>query len=237
MLAWTYDLWNTNVIRVERHSHIMCFAAQWYGEKQVRVVAQPDFPKAYKADPYDDLEVVRELWNLLDEADIVVAHNAKGFDNKVSAARFLAHGMKPPSPYKTVDTLTVARSKFKFPSNALAKLAEQLEFGSKTKEHHGVLWHSCVNGCEKSWAKMKRYCKQDVVLLRQLYELELPYISNHPSVVMEGEACPKCGSTRLQSRGLCTVATGTYRRFQCQECGGWARRRATDHPRPELVNA
>jgi len=63
--------------------------------------------------------VVRVLRDLIDEADVVVAHNANGFDNKIAMARILSHGLTPPSPFVSVDTLITARRVFKFGANSL----------------------------------------------------------------------------------------------------------------------
>jgi hypothetical protein len=37
--------------------------------------------------------------------------------------------------------------------------------------------------------------------------------------------CPRCGHTKVQSRGIHRAITRTYRRFQCQnpKCMGWFR--------------
>ena len=58
------------------------------------------------------------IFATLDEADIVVAHNAKKFDNRVAAARFMYHGFLPPSPFKTVDTPLAARRSPASPATA-----------------------------------------------------------------------------------------------------------------------
>lgn len=231
MLGWTYGMFQTNVIEVERNPYILCFSYMWYGNGKgsIRTVSMPDF-KLYKKEPHNDYEVVKKLRGLLDEADIVIAHNANGFDNKVSSGRFLFHGLTPPSPYKTVDTLTVARSKFKLWSNSLDNLGKQLSFGQKTQEKHGQLWKGCVEGEKDAWKKMSKYCKQDVWMLHQLYELERPFITNHPNLAnyMENDVCPKCGSKKLQYRGYQKTNVATYHRVQCQDCGGWSRERIKD---------
>ena len=35
--------------------------------------------------------------------------------------------------------------------------------------------------------------------------------------------CPKCGSGKVQRRGVAVAQTRTYLRYQCQSCGGWFR--------------
>lgn len=229
ILGWTYGTYDTNVIRIERDSYIMCFSYKWYGNDRIINVSQPNM-ESYKDDMYDDRELVGQLWRLMDVADVVVAHNANRFDNRIATARFLHHGLGPPSPYKSVDTLQIARRYFRFTSNALNNLCQQLEIGSKPPETHGKLWRGCVDGDMKSWKLMSRYCNRDVELLDGLYTTLLPYIKNHPNMANDGnpDVCPKCGGTELHYRGYAHTSVATYRRVQCQECGGWSRERVAD---------
>ena len=241
MLGWVYGTYNTNVIKVEQHSYLMCFSYRWLNSKKTNNIALIDFPARFKKDSKDDYDVVRELHSLLNEADIVIAHNATGFDNKVATGRFITHNMRPPSPYRTIDTLTVARSKAKFSSNKLDILGQQLQLGRKSKETHGQLWQDCLQGDQRAWKKMIKYNNQDVDLLLALYKRFLPYISNHPNlgVITQREGCPKCGGRKLHSRGQRYTNTGMYRRLQCMDCGGWCAERLSDkdeYEKPMYVN-
>lgn len=240
-LAWVYDFYDANVVKLERESYIMCFSYNWYTEQGVHNVAQPDFAR-YREAPYDDSQVVRALWSLMDEADVVVAHNAKSFDNRVANARFMEWGLGPPSPYQTVDTLLAARRFFRFGQNSLSALCERLEIGSKPGHTHGMLWRDCVAGDMTAWEKMKVYNNMDVQLLGQLYDKLRPFITNHPNLatLMGGAeyTCPKCGGMHLQSRGFAYTATGTFRRYQCMDCMSWSRERLVEKgTRPQMVNA
>jgi hypothetical protein len=231
-------MWDARVVKVERDPYIMCFSYKWLGESDVHVVAQPDF-YMYEQDPYDDSMVVDRLWDLMDEAEIVVAHNARKFDNRVATARFIANNLTPPSPYKTVDTLQAARRYFRFGSNSLQDLCAKFHIGSKAEQTHGKLWHKCLEGDMEAWEQMKHYCKQDTLLLEGLYYHLRPYISNHPSVTVDvaEEGCPKCGSKSLQYRGYSHTTVSSYRRFQCNDCGGWGRERVAEKAHPKHTNA
>jgi hypothetical protein len=44
----------------------------------------------------------------MDEADIICAHNGDAFDIKKINSRLITNGFKPPSPFKTIDTLKAA---------------------------------------------------------------------------------------------------------------------------------
>jgi DNA polymerase elongation subunit (family B) len=220
--SYTWGKYDQNVVAFEQESCLATFAAKWLGEP-VFAKALPDY-KGYKAGSYDDSKLVNDLWNLMNEADIIVAHNGNSFDIKVIQGRFIFHKLTPPAPFKTVDTLTVARKIARFNSNKLDDLGELLGEGRKIKTDFD-LWLGCINGDPNSWARMARYNKQDVVLLEHIYKRFLPWITNHPNVGigLDGERCPRCGGTNLQSRGYAVALTRRYKRFQCQDCGSWGR--------------
>jgi hypothetical protein len=217
-LAWTYGLYKTNVIKVEKHPSIMSISWRWYGEDVTHHESLATVPRKGKSS--SNLALVKLIHSLFDQADIVVAHNANRFDNKVSVASFLRYGLTPPSPYKTVDTLQVARSVARFGSNSLDALGEVLGLGRKTAIKHSDVWYECLQGSKKAWEQMKEYNNQDVDLLYAIYERLRPYIKNHTNLGdLSGErgVCPKCGSPKLEKRGV-KYDKQTYR---CVSCGGW----------------
>lgn len=234
ILGWVYDMYDANVIKMEQPKQIMSFAHKWLGEDTIHVSALPDC-KGYRAGKVDDKILVQRLWKLLDEADVVIAHNANRFDNKVAMARFAYHGMTPPSPFATVDTLAVARRVFRFDANSLNFLCDQLGIGVKTNTKHSDVWYDCILGDLVAWEEMRAYNRHDIVLLEGLYRRIRPYVPNHPLVGNTG--CPKCGSAKLQQRGLQRNKVATYQRWHCQECGAWSRSRLaeTTIEKPEVV--
>ncbi len=217
--AWTWERYETNVISVEQESYLLCYAAKWL-DGPIFAKALPDFP-GYKKNPTSDLALVKSLWSLLDEADIVIAHNADQFDVKKANARFSHHNLSPPSPYRTVDTLKIARKLFKFSSNKLDDLGEHLGFGKKIKTDFS-LWKGCMDGDPKAWQQMLRYNKRDVDLLEKIYKHFLPWIPNHPHLLDGLKDCPNCSSTNLQRRGLGMNRLGKYQRVQCMDCSAWS---------------
>jgi len=109
-LAWVWGKYQQDVIAYQSEWHMLCFTYRWLGEKKTHYVGQNSFPKVFKKDPENDKEVIKALHAVLDEADITIAHNGNAFDIKKANSRFLFHGMEPPSPYKTIDTLKEANS-------------------------------------------------------------------------------------------------------------------------------
>lgn len=205
---------------------IMCWCAKWLGSKEVMSGSVHE-SSTYKKNPEDDKEILLELRKLLNEADIVIAHNGIKFDCKKIRTRFIMNGLKPASPYKVLDTLSHARSQFSFTSNRLDDLGKFLKVGKKVDTGGFQLWKDCLDGKVVAWKKMVKYCKHDVTLLEKVYLKLRPFIKKHPSCSTYLDAakpcCPKCGSDDIWYQGYGYTAAGKFRRFQCKKCGGWGR--------------
>jgi DNA polymerase elongation subunit (family B) len=224
-LAYVWGAWKQNIgqeMFIEK-GYIMSFAAKWLGKDKV-----------YYEDnrKNNDKKIVKALFKLLDEADIVVAHNGRKFDFPTIIGRGCIHGFTPPSPYHIVDTLETARREFRLTNNTLANLCMELKLplkGGHKKFQGFKLWKECIKGNSEAWDEMETYNIQDIVSLEALYLRLRPYMKTHPNVIrMDNDkglmACPKCGSTNLQWRGYYYSRSGLcYRRFVCKDCGGWGK--------------
>jgi hypothetical protein len=182
----------------------------------------------------DDKLLLSKLWDILDEADIVVAQNGKAFDIKKINARMLMSGLGPYSPIKIIDTMLIAKHTFGFTSNKLAWLSDHLTDSKKLlhKEFPGFeLWAECLKDNPKAWKAMKEYNVIDTIATEKLYLKLRPWMENHPNVAAyvdsEEHLCPKCGSAKLGKRGKALTQSGEYVRYCCIECGGWSRTRYT----------
>lgn len=219
-LAHVWGLWQQNVglNQLIEPTEMMCFAAKWVGK-----------PKMTFRSTYHDgrLAMVAEAHHLLNEADVVMHFNGKRFDVPHLNREFLETGLVPPSPYKQIDLLQVARKQFKFPSNKLAYVSKALGLKGKTAHEGHELWIKCMAGDEDAWRKMKIYNKQDVRLLEQMYEILQPWIPGHPNaglyVDSAEDLCPACGSASLNPQGFAITATSRFQRWQCGDCGKWSR--------------
>jgi DNA polymerase elongation subunit (family B) len=202
---------------MERSTEVMCFGARWNGEKKV----------IFKSIHHDGKkEMLDALWELVNEADVLVGWNSQSFDSKHIKREFLENGYTPPSPYKELDLMRVVRSQFKFPSNKLDYVAQKLGVGAKVKHSGFELWLGCMAGDAKSWAEMKKYQIQDVNLLIDLYDKLLPWIKNHPDRALHDDVlggCPNCASTNMERRGYAYTQTSKFQRYQCRDCGKWTR--------------
>lgn len=222
IISYTWGIWEQNVLEVKQDWHLLCFAYKWLGEKKVHTVALPDL-STYKRDRNNDRELVRHLWQLFNEADIIIGHNGDNFDIKKVNARFLAHGLTPPSGYRTIDTVKVARKYFAMNSNKLNDIGKYLGLGEKLSTGGFQLWLDCMAGDMVAWDKMVRYNKQDVVLLEKVYLALRPWIKGHPNLNVVEDGCPSCGCNTLQKRGFGYNQVGRYQRFQCTSCHAWSK--------------
>jgi DNA polymerase elongation subunit (family B) len=222
LIGYAWQTWETNIIEKIEEFHILSVAYKWL-DKKINCVALPQF-HGFKKDMSDDKELIKIVWNLLNEADIVVAHNGADFDIKKINARFIFNGLTPPSNYKVVDTLKAARKYFQFDGNKLNDLCQYLGLGKKVETGGFELWKGCMRGDEESWSKMIKYNKKDVILLEKLYYRLRPWIDTHPNFnpITDRPDCPACGSKNMHSRGPQLLTGGrTQNRFQCQDCGKW----------------
>ncbi len=222
--VWRFFKENIGAKQVLENGTMLSFAAKWLNSEEVY---------------YEDVsnqsekEMMDKLFSLLDNADIVVAHNGDRFDLPHIQGRGLVLGLKPPSPYKTVDTVQVARKEFNFPSNSLEYLSTVLNLKNKKDGHKKYpgfeLWLAVLKNDPEAWAEMKEYNIMDILALEELYLLMRPWMRRHPNVGIYGDAekpvCPKCGSEHIQFRGYAHTSVSKFRRFQCNDCGGWGRTR------------
>lgn len=203
---------------------ILCFTAKELGQDVVlNVDARGGYCKGFKA--HTDIAVAEKLWELLDYADFIIAHNGKRFDNKKIRAKLKDLGFPPPSPYKVIDTLSIARREFNFSSNKLDFLSQHFGFGGKQDTGGIQLWIDCMNGDEEAWETMIQYCENDVCILEEIY-LELrPWDSYHPNLAVYSEddemRCGTCFSTHLalEEGKKATTNTSAFSVYRCQDCG------------------
>ena len=242
MMAYIWSLWDEtrSMEKVENDWYVMAWSAKWLGDKKIMVKSLPDYPSTYKKNAEDDKELLVEIRDLLDEADIVIGHNSIKFDSRKLNARFIMNGIDLPSPYRQIDTLREAKAHFCFSSNKLNDLGIALGVGKKVDTGGFELWRDCLNQKKKAWTLMKQYNKQDVDLLEKVYLKLRPYMKNHPNVSLDNlnddPTCTACGSTNLHRRGYAYTNVSKFARLQCQDCGKWSRSRVSELTKTERKN-
>jgi hypothetical protein len=220
--AWVWSAYKTNILGMKQDWYLLSFAYKWLGQKGTHFVSLPQDP-SFTSGSTDDLWVAARLASLFDAADVVIAHNGDNFDQKKANARFLYHGIDPPSPYQQIDTLKEARRYFNNYQNSLKELGRIYTKEDKMSHEGFDLWLGCMAGDPEKWATMEKYNRQDVRVLERLYRRLLPARtwssvastaprspSFRPSSVRTAEATPASGRR---------THSGTARR-----CGRYDRR-------------
>ena len=231
-LASVWGLWQQNVSlsQLRECTRVICWAAKWHSKPGVE----------FRSDHHDghDKQIAR-MHELLDEADIVTGWNHKGFDLKHLNREFVLAGLAPPAPYITLDLMLEVRKHFKFASNKLDHVAQQLGVGKKVSNSGMSLWDAClIQNDPAAWAKMRQYNVQDTRLTEKVYDAIKPWLKM-PNVALilgkEGLACTSCGSSSVVKRGFSISTTGMYQRYVCKKCKRFsksAQRVATTELRP-----
>lgn len=224
MLGYSWDIWREqgSMKFIKKDWYMLCWCAKWLDEKEVMCDSLNIHPGCINLQ--HDKPIIKTIHALLDEADVVVTQNGIKFDIPKIYAKFIEHGMKPPSPFKNVDTCKIAKAIFGFSSNKLDDIGKLLGVGRKVDTNGFELWDRCMEDDPKAWKKMLRYCRNDVLLLERVYKKMLPFIITHPNrnyFLKNSKVCPKCGSSNLIKRGKIYLSIGTKQRYQCKKCGGW----------------
>ena len=223
--VWTWSLGNhyinpVNIIKDGNGKsidwYVLSWSAKWwYDDKVMSDVVTPK-----EAKDRDDKRIMESVWKLLDEADIIIAHNGDRFDLRKLKARFIANAMIPPMPYKTIDTLKVARKEFAFSSNKQDYITKFLGLEEKLNTEF-QLWVDCMNGDSAALKRMERYNRTDVVGLEEMYIKLRPYMKNHPNiaVMMDENVCSVCGGDSLTDTGkYYHTGASKYELFYCEGC-------------------
>lgn len=244
IVAYVWGLYDQNVglSQIKDDWYLLCFAYKWLGGES-KFLGLNDY-SGYKSGNENEQQLVEDLYLLLDEADVVVAHNAVRFDVKKVNSRLLFYGLPKPKPYKVVDTLKIARSNFSLTSNKLDYITRFLG-GEGKLEHEGMpLWIGCMEGDLSSWDTMKRYNIRDIDELERIYLLMRGWDKSHPNVQHyysdDLKRCITCGGEDIVPLSSdIKTNTQTYPGYRCKECGQIMRGRKnnTDNKDKILVNA
>jgi hypothetical protein len=226
ILGYVWGLWDQNVALNQIHSDwfILSWAAKWLDDAPSKTMYMDS---RNSKNMEDDSKLLKGIWKLLDEADVVITQNGISFDQKKLNARFALNGMKPPSSFKHVDTLRLAKKHFAFTSNKLEYMTDKLNKKYKKLKHAKYagfsLWKECLAGNQDAWDEMKKYNIHDVLALEELY-LTLRIWDNTVNFnVFTGDANEKnvcsCGNNEFKKNGFAYTSTGKFQRYVCTKCG------------------
>lgn len=216
-LCWSFNLRNAFISwdSVVDPSRVLCFAARWL---------EQDHSMFYAEWKQGRREMLLQLRELLNAADVVIHFNGQKFDERRINGEMWQEGLMPYSPFQRVDLWKVVSKRFDLPSSKLAYVLKAAKLPNKLDTGGIGLWIKVLAG--EAWAqeKFERYNIQDVDAMVPLYYTLIPWIDDHPNhnnFREDGEiSCPNCDSLDFQKRGWARKQR-TYQRYWCKACGTW----------------
>ena len=211
--GWKQTIDYSNIIK-ERA--IICICYKWEDEKNVHYLTWDK--------NQNDKAMLEAFIPISNEADEMVGHNGDKFDLAWIRTRCLFHRIPMFPKYLSIDTLKIARSKFRFNSNRLNYIAQFLGLGQKIHTEFSLWKEILLNNNEEAMTTMVKYCKEDVRLLERIYAELKNHIEPKQNYGMlyesNKQACPECGGEDLKVVSTKTTPAGTLKRqYLCRGCG------------------
>ena len=210
---------NLSVKQQIQESHMLSHAWAWGDGEVFSSVLTPE-----EVLNQDDERIVYEIWSLLDNCDVVVAHNGKRFDVKKVNGYFLKYGLPKPSSYKVIDTLEIAKKHFNLPFKSLEYLAKFLNVELKQDSGGIQTWIDCDRGNPEALATMEFYNRGDVVTLREIHNKLKGWDNNGVNIALYNDnhdaLCTHCGSDDISviTDKFAYTPQRKYQLYRCNSC-------------------
>lgn len=231
LVSYTWGLFDQNIAlnQIESEWNVLSWAAKWYTDADG--VTHGPHKKIMYADQRnsrnikDDKNLLKGIWQLVNDCDICLTQNGIQFDLKKLNARFIMNGMKPPSPHRNIDTLRIAKKHFAFTSNKLEWMTGKLCRDSKkmkTKKFQGFdLWKECLKGNKEAFKEIEEYNKMDVLSLEELYHILQPWDNtlDFRAYHYDNVIVCVCGSKAFVKSSFSYTGTGKFQIYRCTTCG------------------
>lgn len=223
LYGWGMFDQNYGLNQIHEDWFVLSWSAKWLGSPENEVMyadvrEEPDMS--------NDSGIISQIWQLLSDADIVIGHNSIKFDTKKLNARFIKHGFPPPSTYRQIDTLRMAKKHFAFTSNKLEYLTNLFCVKFKKLKHSKFsgfdLWSECLKRNPEAWEEMEKYNRYDVLSLEELYLALLKWGGNgiNHNVYYEGiDPICSCGSKDLVWTKYVYTNSAKTDLYTCKSCG------------------
>lgn len=208
---------------VERLPRTTIVCAKWYDS--------PDVIRLAEWDKGGRRKFLRNVHNLLSQADTVVGHFITGADLPWLANDLhVEAGLPPLPPFKIIDTLKAIRKAFGAgaPFKSLDAFCRIVGLDGKTDRYDPHAMERAVS--ERSVADRERlvdYCAGDVIATQGLLDWLLPHLPNPPALFVPGKdsltTCHRCGhdTEPIPRRYIANVLTYAMRR--CTQCKAYSR--------------
>lgn len=186
---------------------IICISYKWADEKEVYNLSWDK--------NQDDKFMLEQFIEVMNEADMLVAHNGDRFDLKWIKTRALIHGLPMLVDYPQFDTLKVAKKKLLLNSNKLDYISKVLGHEGKKKTDYSLWDKIILHKDAEALQYMIDYCDQDVLQLEHVYNvfrgLESPKL--HAGVLQgkNKQTSPISGSIDIEHIKKVTTNRGTVK--------------------------
>lgn len=222
--AYVWDLYDQNVglNQIKSDWHLLAFGAKWYKDPASKVIYMDN---SKNRNIQDDKAIIKGLWELLDQADVVIAQNGDKFDIRKFNARAAIHGLPPVSHFRSTDTYKESKKVFAFTSHSLEYMSDVLNTKYKKLKHNKYpgfeLWKAVLKGDKRAWAEMKVYCIHDVLATEELYTKIHGWIKTQNLAGFFDDAKLRCicGSNNLIKKGFVYTDAGKFQGYKCLEKG------------------
>jgi len=206
------DLSTDNIIK-ERA--VICICWKWEGEDKV-------FHLTWNKQQ-SDKQMLKTFISELQKADEIIGQNSDNFDEKWVRTRCIYHDIPMLPKYTSIDTLKLARKGFKFNSNRLDYIGKYLGVGQKIKTEYDLWKKICLLNDQEALKAMVEYCKQDVILLEEVFKKLQKYSDHktHKAVALGGERweCPHCASEDVKIENTKYSKAGLpITQMRCKTC-------------------
>lgn len=204
--GYFWGLWQQNISigAIVDDWYTICYSAKWMNtDVMIHDSVHHHDPLSVCVDfKNNEHYIIKSLWKLIDEADIIIAYNGKRFDRKKMNAKFLEYGLPEPSPYKVIDPMLIVKGKFALTSNKMDFVAKYVSDNEEGKLKTGLqLWIDCMNNDIKALDRMLVYCDEDIEVLIRVYMAVRHWDSNAPNMALYYDddeiRCNGCGSSDL----------------------------------------
>lgn len=223
-MAYAFRRWKANINQefVISEGYMLSYSAKWLGSDNIIFERITEFE--------NDYDIVKSLSELINKADVIVAHNLMRFDLPMLKTRMLHHGLPTLEPVKCIDTLKIAKDQFRFPSNSLDGIASYLGLSRKMKHSGPSLWVKCMQLDNEAFQEMQEYNIIDVTVLEEVYLALRGWDSKSPNLALyyddEKQRCTSCGSDHLHLLDKTSYTMiSEFDSYRCGECGKISRGR------------
>lgn len=225
--VWGLYKQRPNIKQIVQDWIVLSWAAKWLHKPDM----MSDILSPKEIRERNDERICKSIWKLIDESDVIIAHNLSRFDIKKLNSRFMIHDMIPPSPYQMIDTLQHSYKIAAHSSHKLDWLGQLVRNEGKINTDYD-LWIRCENGEKEALSEILEYNLEDVTLLEEVYLWMRPWMKSHPNIGLymdlKESVCTNCGSNDIVTTDKPYItAAGKYETIRCNSCGAIGRQRSS----------